>query len=143
MFMGEYSHSIDSKGRLIMPAKYRDELGKEFVMTKGADSCISVYPMEEWRNIEGRVREMSMNSKEGRRFMRIFFSSASLCELDKQGRVLIPLALREHASLGKDVTLIGNVTRVEIWSKDQWDAYQGEACIDEGIDFVSEQGLIF
>lgn len=143
MFMGEYSHSIDSKGRLIMPAKYRDELGKEFVMTKGADNCISVYPMEEWRNIEGRVREMSMNSKEGRRFMRIFFSSASLCELDKQGRVLIPQALRAHASLDKDVVLIGNVTRVEIWSKDQWDAYQGEVDIDEGIDFVSEQGLIF
>lgn len=143
MFMGEYSHSIDEKGRLIMPAKYRDELGKEFVMVKNADNCISAYPMEAWRGIEAQVKETPLNTKEGRRFVRAFFSSASLCELDKQGRVLIPQPLREHASLTKDVALIGNVNHVEIWSKDQWDAYLSEGDFNDGVDFAAEMGLIF
>lgn len=143
MFMGQYSHSIDDKGRLIMPSKYREQLGKEFIMAKGSDGCLFVYSLDEWKHIEERVQQMALNGKEGRKFMRGFFSSATSLELDKQGRVVVPGVLREYAKLKKDVELIGSVSRIEIWDRDNWKAYMDDVDMDELSDYVAKEGLIF
>ena len=120
MFMGEYNHTVDPKGRLIIPAKFREQLGDEFVVTKGLDGCLFVYTLEEWHNIEEKFRNISMTSKDARKFSRFFFAGAASCELDKQGRILLPPVLREYANLTKDVVLVGVLSRVEIWDKDRW-----------------------
>ena len=143
MFMGQYSHSIDEKGRLIMPSKYREQLGKEFVITRGSDGCLFCYPLTEWKKIEDRVSEMGLNGKEGRKFMRLFFSSAASLELDKQGRFLIPGNLRGYADITKDVELIGSVSRIEIWDRDKWNAYVDDTDMDEVADYVAGEGFIF
>ena len=120
MFKGEYSHSVDAKGRIIMPAKFREILGDEFVVTKGLDGCLFVYPNEEWQNIENKFREIPLTTKDARKFSRFFFAGAADCEVDKQGRVLIPAVLREFAGLSKEVVLVGVLNRIEIWSKERW-----------------------
>ena len=120
MFMGEYNHTVDPKGRLIVPAKFREQLGDEFVVTKGLDGCLFVYTSEEWHNIEEKFRNISMTSKDARKFSRFFFAGAASCELDKQGRILLPPVLREYSNLTKDVVLVGVLSRVEIWDKDRW-----------------------
>ena len=101
MFMGEYNHSVDAKGRLIVPSKFREQLGNEFVVTKGLDGCLFVYSQEEWKRIEESLREKPLTSKDARKFMRFFFAGAANCEVDKQGRILIPPVLREFADLKK------------------------------------------
>ena len=107
MFKGEYSHSVDAKGRIIMPAKFREILGEEFVVTKGLDGCLFVYPNKEWENIENKFREIPLTTKDARKFSRFFFAGAADCEVDRQGRVLIPSVLREFAGLNKEVVLVG------------------------------------
>ena len=114
------NHTVDPKGRLIVPAKFREQLGDEFVVTKGLDGCLFVYTSEEWHNIEEKFRNISMTSKDARKFSRFFFAGAASCELDKQGRILLPPVLREYANLTKDVVLVGVLSRVEIWDKDRW-----------------------
>lgn len=143
MFMGQYSHNIDDKGRLIMPSKFREQLGKEFVMTKGQDGCLYVYPLDEWKKIAERIQSMPINNNEGRRFMRVFFSSAASLELDKQGRVLIPQMLRNFADINRDVELIGSVGHIEIWDRDKWQAYVEDTDMDSVSDYVAGEGLIF
>lgn len=106
MFMGEFNHTIDTKGRLIVPSKFRELLGDEFVVTKGLDGCLFVYPADEWKIIEDKFREVSQFSKEARKFARFFFAGAASCEVDKQGRVLLPAVLREFAGLEKEVVLV-------------------------------------
>lgn len=123
MFIGEHQHSLDEKGRLIIPSKFREDLGAEFVMTKGLDSCLFVYPKNEWILIEEKLKALPLTNKDARAFVRFFFSGASECALDKQGRVLIPPNLREHSNLEKDAVVIGVSTRIEIWSKEEWNAY--------------------
>ena len=103
MFMGEYNHTIDAKGRMIVPSKFREQLGNEFVVTKGLDGCLFVYPNEEWHNIEEKFRNVPLTTKDARKFSRFFFAGAATCELDKQGRILIPPVLREFADLQKDL----------------------------------------
>ena len=120
MFMGEYSHNIDAKGRMIVPSKFREQLGDEFVVTKGLDGCLFVYPNEEWQNIEEKFRNVPLTSKDARKFSRFFFAGAATCELDKQGRILLPAILREFAGIEKDAVLVGVGSRIEIWSKDKW-----------------------
>ena len=120
MFIGDFEHNIDDKGRVIMPAKFREELGKEFVVTKGLDGCLFVYSLEEWSNIESTMHSKPMTSREARKFMRFFFAGAANCEVDRQGRILLPLNLREHANLSKEVVFAGVSSRIEIWSKDRW-----------------------
>ena len=120
MFMGEYNHTVDPKGRLIVPSKFREQLGSEFVVTKGLDGCLFVYPAEEWHNIEEKFRNISMTSKDARKFSRFFFAGAAAVELDKQGRILIPSVLREYAGIEKDAVLVGMGSHLEIWSKDRW-----------------------
>ncbi|WP_026485525.1 division/cell wall cluster transcriptional repressor MraZ [Caldanaerobius polysaccharolyticus] len=123
MFFGEYQHTMDSKGRVIMPSKFREGLGDTFIITKGLDECLFVYSLSEWERIEHKLKELPLNKKDARAFMRFFFAGASQCEVDKQGRVLIPQNLREYASLKKDLMIIGVSTRVEIWSLDKWQKY--------------------
>lgn len=123
MFFGEYQHTMDPKGRVILPSKFREELGDSFIITKGLDECLFVYSKSEWERIEQKLRELPLNRKDARAFMRFFFSGASQCEVDKQGRVLIPQNLREYASLKKDLMIIGVSTRVEIWSLEKWQKY--------------------
>jgi MraZ protein len=123
MFMGEYQHAVDSKGRLIMPAKFREALGDKFIVTRGMDNCLFVYPLEEWNLLEQKLRSLPFTRSDARAFMRFFFSGAAECELDRQGRILIPNNLREHARLTRDVVVIGVSGRVEIWSQEVWNQY--------------------
>ena len=118
MFMGEYNHTLDAKGRLIVPAKFREQLGDEFVVTK--DWMDAYLCIRRTHNIEEKFRGISMTSKDARKFSRFFFAGAASCEVDKQGRILLPTVLREYAGLTKDVVLVGVLSRVEIWDKDRW-----------------------
>jgi MraZ protein len=127
MFMGEYQHTVDPKGRLIVPAKFRESLGEKFVATKGMDNCLFVYPMDEWKILEQKLKALPFTKADARAFVRFFFSGATECELDKQGRILIPANLRDYASLDKDVVVIGVSSRVEIWSKERWENYSDQA----------------
>ncbi|MGI6225216.1 MAG: division/cell wall cluster transcriptional repressor MraZ [Peptococcales bacterium] len=126
MFMGEYQHTIDDKGRLIMPAKFREGLGEKFVVTKGLDGCLFVYPMEEWQVLEQKLRNLPFTKADARAFARFFFSGATECEFDKQGRILLPTNLRDHGKLQKDVFIIGVSTRLEIWSREVWEDYSNK-----------------
>ena len=123
MFMGEYNHTIDPKGRLIIPAKFREALGDEFVVTKGLDGCLFVYANTEWNNFEEKLRTLPLTNKNARQFTRFFLAGAAACEVDKQGRILIPQVLREFAKLEKDVVLVGVASRIEIWSKTKFDEF--------------------
>ncbi len=120
MFMGEYNHTIDAKGRLIVPAKFREQLGEEFVVTKGLDGCLFVYPKEEWKVLEEKLRGLPLMHKEARKFSRFFLAGAASLEIDKMGRILLPQVLREFAGLTKEVVLAGVLERVEIWDKEKW-----------------------
>ena len=141
MFMGEYNHTIDAKGRMIVPSKFREQLGNEFVVTKGLDGCLFVYPNEEWHNIEEKFRTVPLTTKDARKFSRFFFAGAATCELDKQGRILLPAHLREFAGLEKDVVLVGVGSRVEIWSKDKWETVNSDADMDEITGAMEGLGL--
>lgn len=125
--MGEYLHTIDSKGRLIVPAKYREALGEKFIATKGLDHCLFVYPIDEWQALEEKLRALPFTQPDARAFVRFFFSGATECELDKQGRILLPANLRDYAQLEKDVVLVGVSSRVEIWSQTLWTDYSRQA----------------
>ena len=117
MFIGEYSHTIDAKGRLIVPSKFREQLGEEFVVTKGLDGCLFVYENSEWKSFEEKLHALPLTNANARKFTRFFLAGASACELDRQGRILIPAVLREFAKLEKDVVLVGVGSRIEIWNK--------------------------
>lgn len=142
MFMGEYSHTIDTKGRLIVPSKFRELLGDEFVLTKGLDGCLSIYPMEEWKVFEEKLKALPLTNKNARTFSRFFVAGATQCELDKQGRILVPATLREFASLEKDVVLTGNITRIEIWSKAKWSENSDYDDMDEIAEGMQDMGII-
>ncbi len=126
MFYGEYQHTVDPKGRVIVPSKFREGLGEKFIVTKGLDSCLFAYSMDEWTSLENKLKTLPFTDKDVRAFIRFFFSGATECELDKQGRILIPQNLREYASLEKDIFIIGVSSRVEIWNKTNWDAYSND-----------------
>lgn len=131
--MGEYHHSVDEKGRMIIPAKFRDALGTHFVMTRGLDNCLFIYPQEEWAQMEQKLKSLPLMKSDARAFTRFFLSGATECELDKQGRVNIPNNLREHAKLDSNAVVIGVSSRVEVWSKEMWESYSqnSEASFDE------------
>ncbi|WP_366924810.1 division/cell wall cluster transcriptional repressor MraZ [Metallumcola ferriviriculae] len=130
MFMGEYFHTVDGKGRLIIPAKFREGLEDTFVVTKGLDNCLFVYPPDEWKTLEQKLKALPFTKKDARAFVRFFFSGATECELDKQGRILLPASLRNYGQLEKDVVIIGVSSRVEIWSRESWEKYSTEAEMD-------------
>ena len=121
MFMGEYHHTIDDKGRLIVPSKLRDELGESFIITRGIDENIYVYTTKDWEVLVSKLKELPFTMKDARTFNRFMLSGATVCVFDKQGRVNIPSSLAEYASLKKECVIIGVNDRLEIWSRDAWD----------------------
>lgn len=137
MFYGEYQHSVDPKGRVIVPAKFREGLGEKFIVTKGLDNCLFAYSPSEWTNLEAKLKSLPMTNKDARAFIRFFFAGATECEVDKQGRILIPQNLREYAAIEKDVYVIGVSTRVEIWDKTKWEDYSGDDNINP--DSIAEK----
>ena len=141
MFMGEYNHSIDPKGRLIIPSKFREILGDEFVVTKGLDGCLFVFPNDEWQAFEEKLRTLPMANKNARKFSRFFMAGATTCELDKQGRILLPSTLRDFADREKDVVLAGLLKRIEIWSKARWNENNTYDDMDDIAEQMMDLGL--
>ncbi len=125
--MGEFQHNIDIKGRMIVPAKFREGLGESFVITRGLDQCLFAYPMEEWKLLEEKLKKLPLTKKDARTFTRFFFSGAVECEVDKQGRINIPQNLRTYSAIEKECVVIGVSNRVEVWSKEKWDEYVTES----------------
>jgi len=142
MFIGEYQHAIDIKNRMIIPSKFREDLDEKFVMTKGLDNCLYAYPVDEWANLEQKLKGLPISSKDARAFVRFFFSGAVECDLDKQGRFVIPVNLIEYASIKKEVVVIGASVRFEIWSKENWDEYNSSNInFDEIAEKMSQLGI--
>ncbi len=141
MFMGEYNHTIDAKGRLIIPSKFRETLGDAFVVTKGLDGCLFVYDNEEWTVFEQKLKALPITNKDARQFVRFFLAGAAEVEVDKQGRILIPNVLRDFAKLSKDVVLIGVASRIEIWDKERFGQEATYEDMDEIAEHMAEYGL--
>ncbi len=141
MLIGEYEHSVDVKGRLIMPAKLRDEIGYKFIVTKGLDGCLFVFPLKEWEIFQEKLRALPVSDKNARNFTRFFFAGAIECEIDKQGRFLVSSNLREFAGLDKDVVIIGMNSRLEIWSKEKWQQCDENISADEIADHMTDLGI--
>jgi|UniRef100_I5AVB7 MraZ protein len=121
MFKGEFNHTIDSKGRVIIPSKFRDELGEKFVLTRGMDRCLAIYPQSAWDILEQKLATLPLTSSaDARNIVRFLVNGATDCELDKQGRILVPSTLREYAGLTKDVILAGTLSYIEVWDKKRW-----------------------
>lgn len=142
MFIGEYVHALDNKNRIIIPSKFREGLGERFVLTKGLDGCLYAYPMQEWMILEEKLKKLPLTNKDARAFVRFFFSGANEIEVDKQGRGLIPQNLLEYATLEKEIVSIGVSTRIEIWSKERWKAYNdSDINFDEIAEKMSELNI--
>ena len=131
MFMGQYYHTIDAKGRLIIPSRFREVLGDEFVVSKGMDGCLYMYAYDDWNAFAQHLTSLPLVDKEAREFARYFLAGATSVEVDKQGRILIPANLRDFAGLDKDVVLAGVGSRVEIWSKESWDVSDSQVDIEQ------------
>ncbi|MHA0855840.1 division/cell wall cluster transcriptional repressor MraZ [Paenibacillus sp. CMAA1364] len=141
MFMGEFQHSIDTKGRIIIPVKFRELLGSSFVVTRGLDQCLFVYPIEEWSLLEQKLKTLPLMKSEARAFTRFFFSGATECEWDKQGRVNLPSNLRDYAKLDKECIVLGVSNRMEIWSKPIWNEYYNQS--EETFNDIAEKLVDF
>ena len=141
MLMGEYIHSLDVKGRLIMPIKLRHDIGEKFVITKGLDGCLFAFSQEEWKNFETKLKALPLSDRNARNFVRFFLSGASECEIDKQGRFLITSNLREFAGLEKDVIIVGMDSRLEIWSKEKWQQEDSIISADEIAEKMEMLGI--
>ena len=141
MFMSEYYHAIDTKGRLSIPSRFREELGEEFVVTRGLDGCLFVYPNETWAEFEQKLRQLPLTDKNARQFTRFFVAGATTCEVDKQGRILLAQSLREFAGLEKEVVLAGNINRIEIWDKEKWLLNSSYDNMDDIADRMTDFGL--
>lgn len=142
MLIGEYYHNLDPKGRITIPSKFRDDLSV-FVMTKGLDHCLFVYPKEEWEVIEQKLKSLPMTNPSVRSFVRTFFSGAIDCVPDKQGRVLIPQNLRDHANIVNKTVIVGLSNRAEIWSEEKWHEYNNQEGLsyEELAEKMSELGI--
>src|SRR5574344_69453 len=130
MLLGEYNNKLDEKGRVSVPSKFRDDLGVSFIVTKGLDNCLFVYSKQEWAKFEEKLKSLPLTNQNARNFVRFFFSGATECEVDKQGRINIPQNLRDYALLKKEVYVIGVATRVEIWDKENWEKYNSAENMD-------------
>ena len=144
MLIGEFEHSLDAKGRLIMPAKIRDDMGDKFIITKGLDGCLFGFSSKEWDNFEEKLKTLPLTNKNARDFVRFFLSGATECEVDKQGRFLISSNLRKYAQLDKEAVITGVGTRIEIWDKDKWEAYNSEENIsaDQIAENMASLGML-
>ena len=141
MFMGEYQHSLDTKGRLIVPAKFREDLGTDFVITRGLDGCLFGYPLAEWQHIQDNLKKLPLNKRNNRAFVRFLFADATQCNFDKQGRINIPKQLREHAKLTKKCVLVAVSNRFEIWDEAQWNEVTADT--EENFDDIAENLIDF
>ncbi|MEG0507416.1 MAG: division/cell wall cluster transcriptional repressor MraZ [Longicatena sp.] len=121
MFMGEYGHNIDAKGRIIIPAKFREELGEQVIVTRGFDGCLNVYTKEQWNIIYEQLLKLPTTKKDARMFVRMMTSKAAECDIDGQGRALLPASLIKLGELTKECMIIGAANHVEIWSKEKWE----------------------
>lgn len=137
MLLGEYEHSIDTKGRIAMPARLREGLGGKFIITKGLDGCLFVYAMDEWQRVEQKLASLPMSRKTARDFTRFLFGGACEGECDKQGRVLLPASLRRYAGLERDAVIVGVGSRAEIWDAAKWQQYNEESA--EDVNELAEQ----
>lgn len=135
-FMGTYQNNVDPKGRVSIPVKYRDALGERFYVTKGFDSCIDIYTVEEWEKFAEKLHKLSVTKRDMRDFVRFIFGNATEVELDKQGRILLPAMLRETVGIEKEVIVMGVGNKVEIWDKAKWDERQ--QVIAQHISDISE-----
>ena len=138
MFLGTYNHTIDAKGRLIVPAKFRAELGKEFFVTRGLNQCINVYPMEAWKEVTAKLKNIPMTDVKGRKFMKFLIAGASGGEIDSQGRISLAANQKEYAGIGKEVAIVGNIDYFEIWDKEKWEEFDGD-----NVDMVMEDPSMF
>ena len=141
MLMGEFHHTIDSKGRVIMPAKFRADLGDTFILTRGMDGCLFGYPMAKWQEIEQKLDSLPLNKKDARAFVRFFYSAATENEVDKQGRINIATPLFKFAKLQKNCVIVGVSDRIEIWDEARWEEVNQEA--EENFDSISENLMDF
>lgn len=140
-FMGEYNHSIDAKGRIIVPSKFREKLGDQFVVTKGLDGCLWVFSNSEWEAFSEKLASLPVARKDARDFSRFFMAGATEAQVDKMGRILIPQVLRKFADLDKEAVLIGSGSRVEIWNKEAWEAVSTFDNVDELAEKMGEWGF--
>ena len=141
MLIGEYEHTIDAKGRLSMPSKLRRDMGEAFIVTKGLDGCLFAFSQDEWKNFETKLKSLPLSDKNARNFVRFFLAGATECEIDKQGRFLIPSNLREAGKLEKEAVIIGVGTRLEIWNKDIWNSKDEEISADEIAENMTMLGI--
>lgn len=131
MFLGRYAHNIDSKGRLAIPARFRDALGAEIVITRGIDRCLAVYPMETWTPLAEKVSALSISDPDARYFRRMVFAEASYLDVDRQGRILVPVELRRYAEIDREAIVVGVHSYIELWSPGRWEA-QAQVMDEEG-----------
>ena len=141
MLIGEYEHSMDAKGRLIMPAKLRIDMGEKFIVTKGLDGCLFAFSQNEWLNFETKLKTLPLSDRNARNFVRFFLSGATECEIDKQGRFLLPNNLRMVANLKKEAVIIGVGTRLEIWDKATWEKCDEQISADEIAENMTMLGI--
>jgi len=141
MFIGEYSHSIDAKGRITVPSKFREALGERFTVTKGLDGCLWAFPEAEWEEFSSKLAELPTSRRDARVFSRFFFAGAAEAEPDKMGRILLPQVLREYADLTDEAVVTGNGSKVEIWSKDRWKDNSTFEDVDELAEHMGEWGF--
>ena len=141
MLIGEYEHSLDVKGRIIMPSKFREDIGDKFIVTKGLDGCLFAFSKEEWKKFEEKLSTLPISNKDARSFTRFFFAGAIDCELDKQGRFLISANLREFAEFVKDVVIVGMNSRIEIWSKEKWENCNNNLSADDIAEKMEMLGI--
>lgn len=139
--MGEYENKLDAKGRMIVPAKFRQQLNERFIITRGLDKCLFGYTIEEWQTIEEKLKTLPMTKRDARKFTRMFFSGATEVELDKQGRINIPSTLRQYANLDKDCTVIGVSNRIEIWDRAAWNDFYDES--EDNFEEIAEDLIDF
>lgn len=136
MFMGEYRHSLDSKGRIIIPSKFREELKEDFVVTRGLDGCLTIYTQEQWLQVFEQLKKLPNTKRETRLYIHMLTAKATVCNPDNQGRILIPVPLLEEASIEKECVVVGVADHVEIWAKDKWENYYKEA--EESFEDIAE-----
>ena len=136
MFMGEYHHTIDEKGRIVLPSKFREALGSKFIIARGIEKCLYVYTMEDWNNLVNKMNTLPFTKKDARTFIRSFFSGATECEFDKLGRTCVSSPLVVYAGLSKECVIAGVNDRIEIWDKDSWNQFLNDN--EENLDAVAE-----
>ena len=142
MLIGEYTHGVDNKNRIIVPSKFREDLGETFVVSKGLDGCLYIHPRNEWMAFQEKLKNLPLSSKDSRTFSRFFFSGANEVTPDKMGRILLPQSLMDYAGVKEEVVSIGMMNRVEVWSKAKWETYSTmDTDMDEIASKMSELGI--